>query len=194
MFTTHRKLVVLLLGVPLLVACSNPSTSTAGTTIESAMEQASSAVASATSEVATHSSGDNSTATAAATSDPVGPAVEAFLKKHPYALIEEIDREDRGATVEIDAVENDAIVTYRVTESGDVAQHETDRDNDSNDITDVKQATVTAVDAFKQALDQHPDGIVDSVSLDNDGGNLHWQVELDDKNYNDLAEVRIPAK
>lgn len=190
MFITHRKLAILLLGVPLLVACSDSTTSTAGTTVESAMEQASSAVASVTSEVASHSS----TTTAVATSDPVGPAVEAFLKKHPYALIEEIDREDRGGTVEIDSVEDNAIITYRVTESGDVAQHETDRDNDPDDITDAKQATVTAVDAFKQALAQHPDGIVDSVSLDNDGGNLHWQVELDDKNYNDLAEVRIPAK
>lgn len=190
MSTTRRTLVAFLLGVPLLVACSNSATSTAGTTVESMMEQASSAVANSSSQIA----GGGTAPTTPATSDPVGPAVEAFLKKHPYALIEEIDREDRGTTVEIDSVENDTIVTYRVTESGEVTQQQTDRDNDANDIAAVKQAKVTAVDAFKQALAQHPGGIVDSVSLDDDGGALHWQVELDDKNYNDLAEVRIPAK
>ena len=196
MSTARRTLIVLGVSLPLLAACSNSGSSTAGSTVESVAQQASSAVASASAEVAATTTAAAGATTAAATNDPVGPAVEAFLKQHPDALIEEIDREDRGNTVEIDIVENDRIVSYRVTESGEITQNEIDNDRNDDDIAEAKSATVSAVDAFKQALSQHPDGIIDSVSLDDDddGGTLKWDVEIDDKNYNDLAEVHIPAK
>ena len=53
--------------------------------------------------------------------------------------------------------------------------------------------TVTAAQAIGLALDQYPDGIIDSVELDEDDGQLKWKIDLDDTSGNDLADVEIAA-
>ncbi len=195
--TTFRSLATVAILVPVLVACSDSNSNTASSVAESAVNQATSAVASAASEVkdsASSAAAEVSSAVngAVPTTEVVTPAVEAFRAKYADALIASIDREDRGTTVEIDVVEGEEIVSYRVTEAGEITEYKRERD-EATDVTEAKSASVTADEALKQAKDQHPDGIIDSVSLDSDGGSLQWEVEVDDTNNNEIAQVRIPA-
>src|SRR5699024_4720672 len=52
---------------------------------------------------------------------------------------------------------------------------------------------VSAADAIRQALDQHPGGVRDELELDEDDGALRWEIDLDDSQRGDLAELELPA-
>ncbi len=138
---------------------------------------------------------DTMTTTAAdqqAGADPVFGAIEAALAEHPDGIIISVDREDDRETYDIDLVVADEVVELEVDADGAVREDEREREGD--DVVDAQNATVTAEDAIRQALDQHPDGVLDEAELDDDdAGALRWEINLDDVDRNDLTELTIPA-
>lgn len=119
-------------------------------------------------------------------------AIDAALAQYPGGVIVSIDREDRRDVYDIDIVTNGTVTEIEVSDNGDI--REEDRDGDDDDVANAAAATVTVSDAIAQALDQHPGSTVDDAELDGDDrATLKWQIDLDDENRRDLAEVRIPA-
>ncbi|GAB2499608.1 hypothetical protein CATRI_07610 [Corynebacterium atrinae] len=154
-----------------LVACSN-STDTATVTSEAPTQPA-------------------STAPAVAGEDPVIAAIDAVLTAHSGGIIVSIDRDNRGGHYDIDVVVGDEIFDLTVDSAGNVT--EDDRESDRDDVIKAQNATLTAEDAIRQALIQHPDGVLDDADLDEENGRLQWEVNLDDQSGNDLAELKIAA-
>ena len=135
--------------------------------------------------------GDRTTNTSPATGDdPVFAAIDAALAQYPGGVIDSIDREDRRDVYDI--VTNGTVTEIEVSDNGDIREEE--RDGEDDDVANAAAATVTVSDAISQALDQHPGSTVDDAELDDDDrATLEWQIDLDDENRRDLAEVRIPA-
>ncbi|NMB22047.1 MAG: hypothetical protein GX983_01590, partial [Corynebacterium sp.] len=105
----------------------------------------------------------------------------------------DIDREDDTEAYEIDVVVGEEVLELDVdTAAGEV--RESDRDNDdAEDVRRAQEATVTISDAITQALEAHPDGVVDEASLEDEDGRLEWQIDLDDVERNDLTEFTVLA-
>lgn len=180
----NAKLFLALISAPLILAgCSSTDTGTAEPTISS---EAASAVDATTST-------SSSTATSAVIDDdPVFDIIDIVLTQHPDGIITDIDREDSSDQYEVDVVVGQEVLELDVTTSGQI--HTDDRDNDDDDdIREAHAATVTAAQAIGLALDQYPDGIIDSVELDEDDGQLKWKIDLDDTSGNGLADVEIAA-
>ena len=123
--------------------------------------------------------------------DPVFAAIDAVLADHPDGIVTDIDREDGRVVYDIDVVVGDQVIELEVDADGNVREDE--RESDDDDVAEARAATVTAADAIRQALDQIPDGVLDEAELDEDDGALRWEIELDDADGNDLAEITIPA-
>lgn len=180
----NAKLFLALVSTPLILAgCSSTDTGTAEPTISS---EAASAVDATTST-------SSSTATSAVIDDdPVFDIIDIVLAQYPDGIITDIDREDSSDQYEVDVIVGQEALELDVTTSGQI--HTDDRDNDDDDdIREAHAATVTAAQAIGLALDQYPDGIIDSVELDEDDGQLKWKIDLDDTSGNDLADVEIAA-
>lgn len=185
-----------------LTACGNdadpqPATATAeatDTAAESAISSASeTAEASAESEAAdTTEAQPTETLAAADGEDPVFAAIDAVNQEFGDAVIVEIDREDDTATYDIDAVIGEELVEFRVdADTGGVVEEEREQDDDK--VAKVANLNVSVDEAIQQALDQHPGALVDDVELDEENDVLEWQIDLDDAERNDLAEVRVVA-
>ena len=180
----HAKLFLALISAPLILAgCSSTDTGTAESTISSETASAVDATTSTSSSTATSAVIDD---------DPVFNIIDTVLAEHPDGIITDIDREDSSDHYEVDVVVGQEVLELDVTTSGQI--HTDDRDNDDDDdIREAHAATVTAAQAIGLALDQYPDGIIDSVELDEDDGQLKWKIDLDDTSGNDLADVEIAA-
>lgn len=180
----HAKLFLPLVSAPLILAgCSSTDTGTAESTISSETASAVDATTSTSSSTATSAVIDD---------DPVFNIIDTVLAEHPDGIITDIDREDSSDHYEVDVVVGQEVLELDVTTSGQI--HTDDRDNDDDDdIREAHAATVTAAQAIGLALDQYPDGIIDSVELDEDDGQLKWKIDLDDTSGNDLADVEIAA-
>ncbi|WP_211439688.1 PepSY domain-containing protein [Corynebacterium glutamicum] len=180
----HAKLFLALVSAPLILAgCSSTDTGTAESTISSETASAVDATTSTSSSTATSAVIDD---------DPVFNIIDTVLAEHPDGIITDIDREDSSDHYEVDVVVGQEVLELDVTTSGQI--HTDDRDNDDDDdIREAHAATVTAAQAIGLALDQYPDGIIDSVELDEDDGKLKWKIDLDDTSGNDLADVEIAA-
>lgn len=180
----HAKLFLALVSAPLILAgCSSTDTGTAESTISSETASAVDATTSTSSSTATSAVIDD---------DPVFDIIDTVLAEHPDGIITDIDREDSSDHYEVDVVVGQEVLELDVTTSGQI--HTDDRDNDDDDdIREAHAATVTAAQAIGLALDQYPDGIIDSVELDEDDGQLKWKIDLDDTSGNDLADVEIAA-
>lgn len=180
----HAKLFLALVSAPLILAgCSSTDSGTAESTISS---ETASAVD------ATTSTSSSTTTSAVIDDDPVFDIIDIVLAQHPDGIITDIDREDSSDHYEVDVVVGQEVLELDVTTSGQI--HTDDRDNDDDDdIREAHAATVTAAQAIGLALDQYPDGIIDSVELDEDDGQLRWKIDLDDTSGNDLADVEIAA-
>ena len=183
----NAKLFLALISAPLILAgCSSTDTGTAEPTISS---EAASVVAASTASSSTAASSATDTAI---DDDPVFDIIDIVLTQHPDGIITDIDREDSSDHYEVDVVVGQEVLELDVTTSGQI--HTDDRDNDDDDdIREAHAATVTAAQAIGLALDQYPDGIIDSVELDEDDGQLKWKIDLDDTSGNDLADVEIAA-
>lgn len=180
----HAKLFLALVSAPLILAgCSSTDTGTAESTISSETASAVDATTSTSSSTATSAVIDD---------DPVFDIIDIVLAQYPDGIITDIDREDSSDHYEVDVVVGQEVLELDVTTSGQI--HTDDRDNDDDDdIREAHAATVTAAQAIGLALDQYPDGIIDSVELDEDDGQLKWKIDLDDTSGNDLADVEIAA-
>lgn len=180
----NAKLFLALVSTPLILAgCSSTDTGTAEPTISSETASAVDATTSTSSSTATSAAIDD---------DPVFNIIDTVLAEHPDGIITDIDREDSSDQYEVDVIVGQEALELDVTTSGQI--HTDDRDNDDDDdIREAHAATVTAAQAIGLALDQYPDGIIDSVELDEDDGQLKWKIDLDDTSGNDLADVEIAA-
>lgn len=178
-----------------LAGCGAGGTTAAPTVTETVTEDRGPASASQTTAPGDDGAGDRTTNTSPATAtgkDPVFAAIDAALAQYPGGVIVSIDREDRRDVYDIDIVTNGTVTEIEVSDNGDI--REEDRDGDDDDVANAAAATVTVSDAISQALDQHPGSTVDDAELDGDDrATLKWQIDLDDENRRDLAEVRIPA-
>lgn len=178
-----------------LAGCGAGGTTAAPTVTETVTEDRGPASASQTTAPGDDGAGDRTTNTSPATAtgkDPVFAAIDAALAQYPGGVIVSIDREDRRDVYDIDIVTNGTVTEIEVSDNGDI--REEDRDGDDDDVANAAAATVTVSVAIAQALDQHPGSTVDDAELDGDDrATLKWQLDLDDENRRDLAEVRIPA-
>ncbi|MEJ4098809.1 hypothetical protein V5S96_00285 [Corynebacterium mastitidis] len=128
---------------------------------------------------------------ATATTDGALAAIQDALAAHPDGIVTDLDRE--GDSYEIDLVEGEEHVELTVDAKGKVTETERESDDDADDIAEAKAATVTALEAAQQALDAHEGGVIDSLSLDEEDGSLEWDIDLDDAEGNDLAEMKVAA-
>lgn len=176
-----------------LGACTDTGTTettvTETTTAEAAPTTATTATPATTAAAETTETTQDSTPVTG--EDPVFAAIDAVLADHPDGIVTDIDREDGRVVYDIDVVVGDQVIELEVDADGNVREDE--RESDDDDVAEARAATVTAADAIRQALDQIPDGVLDEAELDEDDGALRWEIELDDADGNDLAEVTIPA-
>ena len=180
----NAKLFLALVSTPLILAgCSSTDSGTAESTISSETASAVDATTSTSSSTATSAVIDD---------DPVFDIIDIVLTQHPDGIITDIDREDSSDQYEVDVVVGQEVLELDVTTSGQISVDDRDNDDD-DDIREAHAATVTAAQAIGLALDQYPDGIIDSVELDEDDGQLKWKIDLDDTSGNDLADVEIAA-
>ena len=143
--------------------------------------------------VATETQTAESEADLNAERDLVFEAIDAVMAEYADGIIVDIDREDDTESYEIDVVVGEEVIEVNVNATtGEV--NESDRESDEGDIVlRAQEATVTAADAITQALEAHPDGIVDEASLEDEDGRIEWQIDLDDIERNDLAEFTVLA-
>ncbi|MCS5479141.1 hypothetical protein NYP18_05685 [Corynebacterium sp. YIM 101645] len=123
--------------------------------------------------------------------DPVFAAIDAALAAYPGGIVVDVDREDGRHTYDIDIVLDNQVIELEVGVDGTVREDE--RESDDDDAREAHAATVTAAEAIRDALDRHPEGYLDEAQLDEDDGRLYWEIELDDANFNALAELDLPA-
>lgn len=176
-----------------LGACTDTGTTettvTETTTAEAAPTTASTATTATTAAAETTETTQDSTPVTG--EDPVFATIDVVLADHPDGIVTDIDREDGRVVYDIDVVVGDQVIELEVDADGNVREDE--RESDDDDVAEARAATVTAADAIRQALDQIPDGVLDEAELDEDDGALRWEIELDDADRNDLAEITIPA-
>ncbi|MFW6600291.1 PepSY domain-containing protein [Propionibacteriaceae bacterium Y2011] len=134
-----------------------------------------------------------SSSSAAASSDPVFAAIQAVLAQHSGAIIVEIDRDDDDTMFEVEAVVGNEIRDFDVTADGQVREDDDD-DDDDDDIRKAKEATITAEQAARAALEGRTGSTIDSISLEDDDGTLRWEVELDNEQGEDDVELYVDAK
>ncbi len=142
---------------------------------------------------ATPSDDQSATGTAPASGeDPVYAAIDAVYAEHPEVFIVQVDRDDDDTAYEIEAHESGTIREFNVTADGTV------REDDSEDADDdhrrrARDATVTAEDAARSALEGRAGQTIDEMELDDENDTLVWKVELDRENGGDGDELRVDA-
>ncbi|MDO5669484.1 MAG: hypothetical protein Q4G50_05725 [Corynebacterium sp.] len=123
--------------------------------------------------------------------DPVFRVIDAVMADYPDAVIIDIDREDDADSYSIEVVEGEDIIDLQVDFDGTL--EERDRGSDDEKVRKSQEATVSATDAINEALELHPEGLLDEAELDEEDGTLQWNIQLDDADRNDLAEVDVAA-
>ena len=202
MFTRKLFTLTAVAGLSLsLAACGDDSGNSDATATETTVvtsddattEETTTAEETTDSGVATETQTAVSDADATADRDIVFDAIDLVMAEHADGIIIDIDREDDTETYEIDVVVGEEVLELDVdTAAGEV--RESDRDNDdAEDVRRAQEATVTISDAITQALEAHPDGVVDEASLEDEDGRLEWQIDLDDVERNDLTEFTVLA-
>lgn len=149
---------------------------------------------------ATDTASPTSTDTASptdATAGPVGddavfPAIEAVLAEYSDGIITDIDREDDRDEYEIDVVVGNEVIEVDVLEDGTVREDDRD-DDDDDDIQEAQDAQVTAEEAIGTALEGREGQILDEAELNEDDGQLRWEIELDRAEGGDGDEIDIDA-
>lgn len=173
-----------------LAACADDGSDTETVTEATAPDTAESEATDTTTEQETTTAQDT-TAEQTTGEDPVFSALSAALNEHAGGIIIAVDREDDTDTYDIDLVVGEEVVELKVDADGTVREDE--REREGEDVVDAQNATVTAEEAIREALDQNPEGILDDAELDENDGTLQWDISLDDADRNDLAEVTIAA-
>lgn len=123
--------------------------------------------------------------------DPVFRAIDAVMADYPDGVIVNIDREDDADSYEVDVVQGEEVVSVQVDFDGTLREDE--REGDDDDVANAQASTVSATDAIKEALELHPEGLLDELDLEDEDETLLWKVSLDDAERNDLAELDVAA-
>ena len=123
--------------------------------------------------------------------DPVFRAIDAVMAEYPDGVIVNIDREDDADSYEMDVVQGEEVVNLQVDFDGTL--REDDREGDDDDVANAQASTVSATDAINEALELHPEGLLDELDLEDEDGALLWKVSLDDADRNNLAELDVAA-
>ena len=161
---------------------TTPAEDTAvATTTEAAEETTTDPAAEASTSVAEQAEGE----------DPVFRAIDAVMADHADGIIVGIDREDDRDAYDFDVVTGEEVISLEVDFEGNVIEDE--RETDGEDVENAQASNVSATDAVNEALDLHPEGVLDELELENEDGNLVWKVQLDDANRDDLAELDVAA-
>ena len=170
-----KRTLTVLAAAALLAGCSNGTDEAPATkTVTEAPETT------VATSVASESAGE-------ATNDAAYEALEAA---RPFGTVISIDREDNTNAFEVKVAAEDKIVELHV-DGNHVMEKESEQD--AEDVAKAGQATVAIEDAIKEALSQH-DGILDSAELDEENGQLQWEISIDNPDGSDLAELNLPAK
>lgn len=127
----------------------------------------------------------------AASGDEVYSIIEAVEAEYSDGIIVDIDLDDNGSQYEVDVVAGNEVYELDVSADGDITVHDTDNDDD-DDIREAQQANVTVTEALDEAFGQHSDASFDQIQLDEDNGDLFWEIELDDANGSEI-EMEISA-
>ncbi|MGP6174612.1 PepSY domain-containing protein [Corynebacterium sp. A21] len=191
MTSRSARTVGIVLSVALaLTACAGAEDTSAPETVTQTVTTDTSAAASSeatTSQAAT----SEETADRPTGDDPVFGVIDAVLAEYADGIIRSVDRAYNRDAYDIDIVVDGHLIEVKVGVDGTIQEEE--RDNDDDDIRGTQDATVTAADAIRDALTQHPDGVLDEAQLDEDDGLLSWEVDLDNAEHRDLAELNLPA-
>ena len=118
------------------------------------------------------------------------PILESVETAYPGAFIVEIEREDDGASYEVELVHEQQLHELNVTVEGEISVEEVDPEDD--DIARVTQVTVSIMDALRQALGEHQNAALESIELEEDDGRVYWEVELKGDQGNEI-ELEIAA-
>jgi len=123
--------------------------------------------------------------------DPVYDVIEAVESEYADGFIISVDRDDDNDThYEVDVVVNNEVEELEVTADGTISVDESEHDDD--DVAEAEAATVTVVEALDQAFEQHQDASFDQIELDEDDGTLHWDIDLDGSDGEEI-ELEIAA-
>lgn len=184
-----------------LAACSdaadtaNDAAGSATSAAASATDSAGSAVSSATSSASEASASSAASETSSAVRegelDPAFAAISAVHAEYADGIITAIDRDDNDETFDVDVVVGEDVLDLVVNADGAITEEE--RENDGDDVLEAQKATVTIDDAISDALERHPEGVIDEVSLEEEDGMLNWEIDLDGQDRSDLAEFSVRA-
>lgn len=192
-----------ILALALLTGCSVSDPESSGSDGDTAATAESSATAAASSPAPSDDAGASATtsesasadfgsATPSSGDDPVFAAIDALLAEHSDAVVVQIDQDDDDTVYEIEAVLGDRVVDFDVRDDGTVREDDDD-DDDDDDIRRAQEATITAEDAARAALEGRDGQSIDEMELDEDNGTLRWEVSLDRENGDDGDELRVDA-
>lgn len=187
------KLIILtaVTGLSLTLAACGDSNNTATTTEATAADTAVDTATEEDTAPEETTTADESQSTPVAGEDPVFQAIDAVTAAYPEGIITDIDREDSTDVYDIDVVVGQDVLELVVNAgTGEVREEEREND-DQEDIREATDAQMTVVAAIEQALEQHPDGVLDEISLNEEDGRLEWDIDLDDINRNDLTELVV---
>lgn len=111
-------------------------------------------------------------------------AVETVLAKYQGADVVELDYDQRDNDFEADVIQDDSKHEVTVDGSGrNITQERADGTADQDDLDELNRASISIDEAikraFQEASSQNGTVMLDEVSLDEDNGILHWEVELD---------------
>lgn len=124
--------------------------------------------------------------------DPVFGVIDAVLSEYADGIIVDVDRDDRRDHYDVDVVVGNEIIELEVTFDGEIREDDREGDDD-DDVREAQQATVTVAEAIQEALNQQEGSVLDEAQLDDDDDRLVWEIDLDDEDGRDLAELTIPA-
>lgn len=141
-------------------------------------------------EASADDTADNNTDTSAADSDEVYGVIDAVEAEYSNGVIVSIELENHGSVYDVDVVSDNEVHELDVTADGDISLDETESDDE--DVREAEQANVTVAEALDEAFDEYPDADFDEIELDEDNGNLNWEVELIDTNGAEI-ELEISA-
>lgn len=174
-----------------LTACTDSGTTTTTVTETTTAQAQDQTPPTENTQTTTQATTETTTQSPATGEDPVFAAIDAVLATHSGGIVTDIDREDGRVAYDIDVVVGNEVLELEVDADGSIREDE--REGDDDDVAEARAATVTAADAIRQALEQVQGGVLDEAELDEDDGMIKWDIDLDDANGNDLAEISIPA-
>lgn len=171
-----------LLASTALVACGNSDTATTTATTTESTTMTANATANSSSTMPGE-------ATPASNNDAFFALESARTAGGSDGVIINIEKKSAARTYEVSMVKGTTITTYLV---GPDSVMEQKVENDIPDANEAAKATVRIDDAITEVLNRHADMLLDEAELDEEDGQLVWQVKLTDAKGTTVKE-HVPA-